>query len=289
MNYFLIPVLCILASLKVIIQNYCAKRADGGFAKNVYFNCLMFSAIGIFFAPYLFLDEISTSTVIAGISMGLLSVGFQSFYMQAFSNRSMALSAIINNFSMLIPTAVSVILFDEMFGALSIIGATLALVSLFLNTSKGSDEASENHSRVKWIIYISMAFVCNGLISVDQKLYTKLTDSFNVYQFVAAAYITAAVLSWMFFAVVRHKEGDFSPNKTLTVGAFGAGIILGVFQCLNTYAASVINGSVLYPVYNCGVSIMLAAEDVLIFKERLSRKQAVGIAVGIASIVFLCI
>ena len=75
----------------------------------------------------------------------------------------------------------------------------------------------------------------------------------------------------------------------MLISGASAGVIIGIFQCLNTYAASVIDGAVLYSSYNCAASILSAAVGRILFKERLSKKQFVGVIIGILCIVFLCV
>lgn len=58
---------------------------------------------------------------------------------------------------------------------------------------------------------------------------------------------------------------------------------------INTYAASVIDGAVLYSTYNCATSMLSAAVGRLLFKEKLTNKQMIGVIVGIVSIMLLCI
>jgi drug/metabolite transporter (DMT)-like permease len=82
-----------------------------------------------------------------------------------------------------------------------------------------------------------------------------------------------------------------TPNKPAPI--FGAGVLvavfLGSFQCVNVYAASKIAGTVLYSTYNLGVALLLLLIGRLLFKERLTKKQAVGAVLGLVSIVLMCL
>ena len=131
----------------------------------------------------------------------------------------------------------------------------------------------------------------NGFISVNQKIYSKIAPNLQIFDFVAIAYISATVISAVILIVIRFLNNQKKSNlssKMLISGA-SAGVIIGFFQCLNTYAASVINGAVLYSSYNCVTSILSAAVGRILFKERLSKKQFVGVIIGILCIVFLCV
>ena len=111
----------------------------------------------------------------------------------------MMLTVIINNFSMLLPVTVSVILFNEEFGILKITGTILALVSFIFSVEReknSADYEASVKSDFQWIIFALLVFLSNGLISVNQKVYSMFTQELQIFEFVAVAYITAAVLSF---------------------------------------------------------------------------------------------
>ena len=107
----------------------------------------------------------------------------------------------------------------------------------------------------------------------------------------AIAYISATVISAVILIVMRllNNQKISKLNSKMLISGASAGVIIGVFQCLNTYAASIIDGAVLYSSYNCATSILSAAVGRVLFKERLSKKQFIGAIIGIFSIMFLCI
>lgn len=292
MKYLLIPLMCILAVAKITLQSDFSKKSDKSLYDNIFYNMLMFIVAALFFSPFLLKGSIEHLTLVQGIIMGVLSVVFQFFYINAFSKGKMTLTVIINNFSMLIPIAVSYLMFGEPLGIMKIIGIILALVSLVMVTARVKNESvAKKYDNILWAIFMIVVFLSNGLISVNQKIYSKTAPNLQVFAFVAIAYISASLISAAILAVMRlsntQKKTVLSP-KMLISGA-SAGVIIGIFQCLNTYAASVIDGAVLYSTYNCATSMLSAAVGRLLFKEKLTNKQMIGVIVGIVSIMLLCI
>lgn len=224
--------------------------------------------------------------------MGVLSVIFQFFYICAFSKGKMTLTVIINNFSMLIPIGVSYYIFNEPLGLMKIVGILLALISLVLVTAKGRNETiAKKSDNILWLIFTVLVFFSNGFIAVNQKIYSKIVPNLQVLAFVAIAYISATVISAVILIVTRLlKDPKKSKlNSKMLISGASAGVIIGIFQCLNTYAASVIDGAVLYSSYNCATSILATVVGRMLFKERLSKKQFVGVIIGILSLMFLCV
>ena len=292
MKYLLIPLMCVLAVTKITLQSDFSKKSDKSLYDSVSYNMLMFLVAAVFFSPFLLDASIERLTFIQGIIMGVLSVIFQFFYICAFSKGKMTLTVIINNFSMLLPIGVSYYMFNEPLGFMKIIGLLLALVSLVLVTAKGKNETiSKKSDNILWLIFMVLVFLSNGFISINQKIYSKTVPKLQVFAFVAIAYISATIISAVILIVMRllNNQKRSKLNSKMLISGASAGVIIGVFQCLNTYAASIIDGAVLYSSYNCATSILSAAVGRVLFKERLSKKQFIGAIIGIFSIMFLCI
>lgn len=136
MKYLLIPLMCILATSKVLLQSHYSQSKVFRTCDGVLYNCIMFTASALFLIPSLFLNKVSLSTLFFGIISGVLSVIFQLAYMQAFSRGKPVLVTTVNNFSMFIPIAASCVLFGEKFGIYRGIVLAFAAISVILITIK---------------------------------------------------------------------------------------------------------------------------------------------------------
>jgi drug/metabolite transporter (DMT)-like permease len=288
MSFLIIAIMCILANAKIVLQSRYAQKLNS-FEESIYFNFLMFLSAAIVFLPKLVTSGASRETIISGVLSGLLSVGFQIFYILAFSCGKTTITTVVNSFSMLIPTFLSLWAFDENFGILNAIGVVVVLVSFCFNISKDKEQKLVQ-SRTKWITYLFLAFVFCGFHSVVQKFYTKLASNLETTSFVAIAYITAVVVAGAILLILRcERKTSINFNKKTIASGLSAGVILSVFQVVSTYGASVVDGSVLYPVYNCASSLLLTSIGVTFFKEKLSKSQFFGILLGIAGVVMLSV
>ena len=134
-------------------------------------------------------------------------------------------------------------------------------------------------------------FLSGGICSAVQKAYAVKMEEIQVFEFIAIAYACAMILSLVLFGCERivHKEETVGASGKMVLFAVLVGLSLGVFQCVNTYAPSVIDGTVLYPAYNSGVSVLIAIIGAIVFKERLTVKQYIGSLIGIAAVILLCL
>ena len=109
-----------------------------------------------------------------------------------------------------------------------------------------------------------------------------------------AAFTVSALLSLVLLLIYRKKE-------TIGVTLFERGKILsfliitlvcgcGIAFCnhFNMYLSGVMPAIVVFPVLNGGTMILTTASGLIIWKERLSPKQIVGLAAGILAILLLC-
>ena len=294
MKYLLIPLLCILATSKIIVQSKFSKTGNTNIANNIFYNFIVFITIAILLLPYVLKNVVIHETIFFGIIMGVLNIIFQFFYICAFSKGKMSLTVIINNFSMILPMIVSFVVFDETLSIFKIAGTALALVSFVLSAQKEKNSTCSekaNKTRVQWIVFTLLVFLSNGLIAINQKIYANFTSKLQVFEFVAIAYITSAVLSFLILTVIslRNKNVFKKKQPKNIVSGCLVGILLCVFQCINTYSASIIDGIILYSTYNCGVSLLSTISAKILFKETLSSKQYAGVFIGTLSILLLCL
>lgn len=294
MKYLLILPLCLIAVSKITVQTRFSKSSIQNDFCSILYNAISFATAAVILLPLSFKDGIDTQVLVQGAIMGVLSFAFQLFYINALKCGKVALTVIINNFSMLIPITLSALVLKEKLGVAKIVGMVLVLIAFVLTTSQSGDmekNISETDDNRRWLFYVISVFVCNGAISVNQKLYSVYSKELRVFEFVAVAYITAAVIStlvltYMYVDVKSIPTKDMLPF--ITSGGC-VGVLLGVFQCLNTYAASQIDGITLYSVYNCGVSLMSVVIGRVIFAEQLSVSQIIGVATGTLAIVLMCL
>ena len=295
MEYLLIPLLWILAVTKVSLQSRFSKSSHSGKAQSIFFNGLIFLAGALILLPSLFDGPIGADTLIFGALMGIMSFIFQFFYITAFARGKTSITMVINNFSMLIPMLFSVIMFNESFGYIKIIATVLVIVSFFL-TVKDDPEKADGKVNSRgfdwiWLACTLIALFSGGIASCSQKWYAAVAVDFQVLEFVSISYITASIISAVTIGImgIKDKKIDVKPTRPMLISGCLAGVVLGLFQCLFTFAPSVLDGTVLYPAYNCGASVLMTVVGAVIFKERCSIRQYIGIGIGAFAIVLLCL
>ena len=111
--------------------------------------------------------------------------------------------------------------------------------------------------------------------------------------------LSAAVLCAFFAALMKRRESRFADEKEkgkngkrqvwLLLGIMiASGACVAVNNKFNLYLSGVMDSAVFFPIVNGGGLVLTTLAAVLLFKEKLSTKQWIGVVLGIASVVFLC-
>ncbi|MBR3967513.1 MAG: EamA family transporter [Clostridia bacterium] len=281
MDLILIFGLIVLASSKVTLQGMFAKKHILTLTDSICFNGIIFLFSALIFIYAL---KCSFPVIIFGFIFGLFTVLFQLFYIQAMSCGNVSLAVLIVNLNMIAPIIISITFFNEKIGIIRALGLVTVIVSLVLNVEKSGEKM-----RRKWLVCSLLAFVCNSCLAVCQQIFGKTEWKAERVSFVAWSYIIATLISVVFYFIFRtEKEKQKFKISPLAIGyGLCIGVILGVFQFLNTFAISTIEASFMYPIYNGGTLIFTTLTGVILLKDRLSLKQIITLIIGIVGIVLV--
>lgn len=283
MDIIIISILCLLAAVKVTLQGGFAKKNIRSFSDGVFFNGAIF-----FFSSFVFLKDALTfnlPTFLFGAAFGILSLIFQLCYIKAMSFGNVSITVLIVNLSMIIPIATSVLCFGEKLGVLRTIGILLTVVALVLNVSKGGKSTDFK----KWLFLSLAASLANGGLAIILQLFGKSEWSDQNKAFVAWNYIVAAIVSFILYGILKLRGNGitFKLKPSVFGIALCVGIILGVFQALNAYAVSTIDGTLYFPTYNGGALVLSGIAGVLLLKDKFKLNQLISLLVGIVAIVLM--
>ena len=286
MEYLLIPLTCILASVKILIQSKFAKDKTRTPLDAIFFNGIIFLTGAA--VLWLVLDvQLTAAALIAGLAVGLINLSYQLCYVSAFSCGPISLTALISNVSMVVPVIFSAIVYGEQLNLSRILGILVTVAALYFSTAvpKGSK------LNVKWIVFTALAFLANCSSNIAIKVYLKSFAVGDSSSFVAVHFTASALFSLLLFCILtaRGKRCTYPVNKTVFFTAGIIGIVLGVFNLIYAHAMFVLDATLLLPLYNGGTTLLVTLGTALLFKERLTRRQYIGIVLGLAAIVLMSI
>ena len=133
----------------------------------------------------------------------------------------------------------------------------------------------------------------NGLkiiiFQLDKDRFSGKPGGIGGLSFVAASYLACTVLSGCVYAAcaLRGNRKSFKITRRPIFAAIGAGCSLALYLAVNTYAAGVIDGSFHYPAHSGGSILLSTLVGVVLFKDKLSKRQIAACVLGLAAIVLM--
>lgn len=246
---------------------------------------LLFMSENLNFSPY---------TLILGILFGIVTLTQQLFNLYALEHGPFSYTSVIISLSTLIPTISGAVFWNESISLTQLIGIALLIVCIILSVTKDNNK-SFNY---KWLIYCMIAFVCTGLIGVMQKVHQTSDYKSEIDAFLVISFFVSFVFSSLFsvFLYKKHRSSVNDNNNIKSVlnpYPILAMIISGVFVAVNNkfnlYLSGVMDSAFFFPVVNGGGLILTSFAAIILFKEKLTIKQILGIVIGIFSVIMLCI
>lgn len=285
MNYFLL----FLTALFIIFQKVCQDRYNAKCRSGVFF----FSGMISFFAMCFFMAinrnwvwsaELFIPTIAFGLSYAAATV----FVVLAIKCGSLAKTTLITSFSLLVPAFVGLIVLREPLGIPMVVGLILLVLSLWLtNHRKASPDASKEKISAKWVIFVLLGFIGNGMCSTVQKL----TPHFLGHDVNQNLYMIAALgLSSVVLITASFLTKETNLKSTLKVGAplaLFCGLFNGAVNYLAIYLNQFIPASVMFPVLSAGEIILIVPYSLLVRREKFTAAQWIGFGIGVVSAVLL--
>lgn len=282
------PVLLIfLCTVTSTVQNVFRKqfslRCQGG----DYF----FSTMVSFFALLFFLltaDRISFSNEILPYSVGFAAVYALATVCLGLAIKagSLAITSLIISYSLIIPTLYGFVFLNEKTTILKCGGILLLLISLFLVRAKAQGEEKSAKPTVKWVIYLVLAFIANGMCSVIQNAQQRKFDGAHNSNFMILALSISTVILLVVSLVLEGNTVLNTLKKGIVLSA-ACGICNGATNYLVMVIMVVVASSVFFPVLSAGGLVLTFVISLVFYREKFIPRQIVGLACGLVSLVFL--
>ena len=200
----------------------------------------------------------------------------------AFSCGSLSLTTLIISYSLMLPTIYGLIFLHEPIGAGFIPGLVLLIISLVL-INKRSESVPITP---KWIISLALAFIGNGACSIAQKVQqTAFEGAYkNEFMILALAFVILALV------IMSFKAERPQMTHSLRCGWWLC-LICGIMNGMVNLFVMILSGrmavSIMFPIISAGGIIVTSLIAMTVYRERLSRRQLIGLGLGIVTVILL--
>lgn len=291
-QFLFLALVSALGCTKVSVQGRCCRKYIRNSQDSVLYNAMFFASVAVALAVALPLSA-PTATIIGMSSVHSISyAAFQIIYSVALTCGPVSLTVLIINFSVLIPTALSVVALGDKLYFTQMIGIAFLIISMVLSCNKTEDEQKATK---KWLFLTITCLLTNGVGSCVQKIFyeTKtaklIPNSDNTY--LVCLYVFSAIVSCIVYAFVantgKKEKSTFWFSKNVLFYSIAVGVIIAVFQKMYMMGNKCIPGTFMFPTYYGLQSLGMSLIGIVFFKDRLTVKQKIGILFGIACIAMM--
>ncbi|HII3821354.1 TPA: EamA/RhaT family transporter [Pasteurella multocida] len=177
--------------------------------------------------------------------------------------------------SLFLPIVAAFVIFGEQLSSARLMGIILAFVALFCLLNKPTD----TESNLKGVVSLILVWFGYGIIDILFKQVAKSGGAFPATLFISFVLATCVMFGYLLLK-----------REVWTVPSFIGGIILGGLNFMNilfyikAHQSFSDNPTLVFAGMNIGVICLGTITGALVFKEKISKINGVGIAIGISAI-----
>ena len=271
----------------VMIKKYNSKHNVGGF--------IFTALISLFAMIFFFITDknglcFPPLLILYGVISGIFFCTASFLTYVAFGCGSFVLSNLFLSYSLLFSVGYGLFVLKESATVMTYIGLALMMISVFLVKSKKKQENDIESEKVKisfkWVVCIVLSVIGSGMFGVMQKLqqvqFAKAYD--NEFMIVTYAF---TVITLMAIGIIMDGKNLFYILRHGGLYAAFAGMSNGATNFLNLVVNAMIPISIAAPTRS-GIKIVISfLISLVIFKERLTKKQVAGVIFGAAALILL--
>ena len=267
------------SALVSIIMRLSDRKITGNIAMLTvnYIMCLLVSAgyagFGNLFPAT---DGLPGALLMGGIN-GLLYLGGFVLLQINVRRNGVVLSSTFMKLGLLVSIAVSVIFFHEVPDLLQIIGFSLAVVAIILINYK-----KESGGEAGFKAGLILVLLAGGMADAMAKVFEELGDPALEPHFLVYTFAVALILCTVLMLRKGQKPGKWEILFGLLIGVpnfFSAKFLLGALEHIPAV--------IVYPVYSVATILVVSLTGVLAFRERLEKRQWIGMGLILIALVLL--
>lgn len=277
--FYLISIILGISGQNIVKKPYTQKTNGGGI---FFFNALVSMTALLFFV-------FTSSKLHFDLAIAPYVIGFATTYSVAsifsilsIANGSLSLTSLCTSFSLMIPTFYGLIFLKDAIGLGFVPGLILLAISLFL-INKPDKNARVS---VKWLIFVLLAFLGNGMCTVMQNMQQRAFDGAYKSEFMILSYamVAAVMLS---IALLKDRKNLKQHVKAGWYVAPICGALNGMVNLFVMILSARMAVSLMFPLISAGGLVVTYLVSRFVYKEKLTKLQFAGFVLGAAAVVLL--
>jgi drug/metabolite transporter (DMT)-like permease len=250
-------------------------------------NYVVASSVGLLlYEKNIVLLEIPTKPWFLGtMVLGILFILVFNLMAATSQKNGVSVASVATKMSLVIPVIFGLLVYDEKLGALKSLGILLALAAVYFASVKKRDILIKKSV----LVLPALVFIGSGVIDTSIKyLEETLVPKEEFSLFSAVVFGSAAVTGIIFIAIKSFKKRS-TPSITTVLGGIGLGILnyFSIYYLLRALQHEDLNSASVFTINNVAIVMFSTLLAVILFKERISTKNWMGISLAIISIILV--
>ena len=245
------------------------------------FNILSYLVCILLFGILTIQGGLSWYTVGMGVLFGVITALSVFYKMKALANGPMHLTILITTASMILPTF-SGIFFGERFSLPKLLIVFVLLFFIYLSLGK---KEGGGFNKV-WFLYCGFAFLLQGSIGILQKIHQSSSHKSETGGFLLIAFLCSLI-----YCIIRTKKSfsEVKFTKRTVILSLLCGVCIFGMNFLNLRLSGLLPSQLFFPLINGSTIVIISLISLLVFKEKLSVRQLIGLFGGIVSLILICL
>lgn len=222
---------------------------------------------------------------IGAIILGFLFISIFNVMAVTAQKNGISIASVASKMSVIIPIIFGIYMYNENAGMVKIAGIFVALIAVYLTSVK----TKENQPVSKSILLPAILFLGSGIIETSLKfIETNYVESIGIPIFSATIFACAALLGLLVLTIKFSTKQLMPDLKSLPAGVF-LGIVnyYSIYFLLKALQHNGSESSTIFTLNNVSIVMLSSVLGFIIFKERLSLKNIVGIILAVLSIILV--
>jgi drug/metabolite transporter (DMT)-like permease len=212
------------------------------------------------------------------------------FYLMVLTTQKhgMSVVSVASKMSLSIPVIFVIFYYQEALSILKILGIIIALLSVYMVSAKNKDGLKVNKSA---LLLPFAVFIGSGIIESSIKvLQNDFVPQIETPVFSASIFLFAAITGSIIFVVRFIKTKQLIRIKDIIGGiALGIPNYFSIYFLIEALRNPNLDSSIVFVINNVSIVVLSTIVGIIIFKEHLFRKNKIGIALALFSIILVAL
>lgn len=219
------------------------------------------------------------------MAMGCLFIAVFNLMARTSQTMGVSVASVATKMSLVLPVLAGVLLYGELLSPYKLLGICIALAAVYFASLKGD----VRRVGIRTLYLPGLVFLGSGIIDTSIKYLQETRIPDNEFPVFSALIFGSAALTGTILMLVREPLSRFRPNGRNLLGGIALGIpnFFSIYFLLGALKSVGMPSAYLFTLNNVSIVVLTTLLGIILFRERLSGANWLGIGLGVSSILII--